>query len=164
MNKLNVFGFGYWPARHVFRNIKQFFKNCKYAWQRATKGYSDWDRWDLDVFYTELMIQSLKEFVDKAHGAPDPYFDHENDSIEPWKKYVYEIADHLDHSREESDYFTNKYDKIIEDPGFDKRTRSQRRYLLNCWRDQNEKNQKLRDQEFAKALDMIKEMHGAFWD
>lgn len=49
-NKLNVFHFGY-SHKFTLWNIKNFFRTLKWAWQRATKGYCDWDRWDLDFFY-----------------------------------------------------------------------------------------------------------------
>ena len=44
-NELNIFTGGYmpWYPRNWFDNIKHFFHTIKWGWQRATKGYSDYD-------------------------------------------------------------------------------------------------------------------------
>ena len=80
-NKLNIFTDGYipWYPRNWWFNIRHFFKTIKWGWQRATKGYSDYDTWDLDMYYSNLMIASLSQFRAKADGYPS-YMN----SIEEW--------------------------------------------------------------------------------
>ena len=71
-NKLNIFTNGYmpWYPRNLWYNIKHFFRTIKWGWQRATRGYSDYDIWDLDVYYSNIMIASLSQFRAEAIGYP----------------------------------------------------------------------------------------------
>lgn len=80
-NELNVFTNGYlpWYPRNWWSNIRYFFRTFKWAWQRATKGYSDQDTWDLDMYFSNLMIASLSQFRSEVQGFP-AYMD----SIEEW--------------------------------------------------------------------------------
>ena len=52
-NKLNLFTYGYYPGT-PFQNIKQFFRNIKFCFQRCIKGYCDKDVWDMDIYLTYL--------------------------------------------------------------------------------------------------------------
>jgi hypothetical protein len=71
-NELNIFTGGYrpWYPRNWWSNIRYFFRTIKWGWQRATKGYSDYDTWDLDVFYSRLMIASMSQFRAEVQGYP----------------------------------------------------------------------------------------------
>lgn len=78
MKDLNILKTGYIKGfRHIFHNIKQFFKNCKYAWQRATKGYSDLDLLDLESFYSSVISTSMQQFAEESNGCPGymPYYE-----------------------------------------------------------------------------------------
>jgi hypothetical protein len=87
-NELNIFTGGYmpWYPRNWWDNIKYFFRTIKWGWQRATRGYSDYDTWDLDVYYSNMMIASLSQFRAETRGYPG-YMD----NIEEW----YEILDKI---------------------------------------------------------------------
>ena len=80
-NKLNIFTGGYmpWYPRNWWKNICYFFRTIKWGWQRAIRGYSDYDTWDLDVYYSRMMIASLSQFRAETRGYPG-YMD----SIEEW--------------------------------------------------------------------------------
>ena len=67
-NELNVLSYGYRPFRfiNIPHNIKQFFRNIKYSWQRTTKGYCDADVWNLDLFYIKLISQTIKSFKEQS--------------------------------------------------------------------------------------------------
>jgi hypothetical protein len=80
-NELNLFTNGYmpWYPRNWWDNIKHFFRAIKLGWQRATKGYSDYDTWDLDIYYSRMMIASLSQFRAEVKGYP-AYME----SIEDW--------------------------------------------------------------------------------
>ena len=71
-NELNIFTGGYmpWYPRNWWENICYFFRTIKWGWQRATRGYSDYDTWDLDVYYSNMMIASLSQFRAEAMGYP----------------------------------------------------------------------------------------------
>lgn len=68
MSDLNIFKKGYHNWKCPIYNIRQFFRNCKYAWQRATKGYSDWDIWDLGTYYSDLISNSMTQFADETNS------------------------------------------------------------------------------------------------
>lgn len=73
MNKLNVFKLNFYSWRypdHWWRNIKMFARAFKMAYQRVTKGFCDWDRYDLDYYYANLIGDSLKEFAHKTNSYP----------------------------------------------------------------------------------------------
>lgn len=80
-NKLNLFANGYlpWYPRNWWDNIKGFFRATKWGWQRAIRGYSDYDTWDLDIYYSNMMIASLSQFRAEVMGYPG-YMD----DIEEW--------------------------------------------------------------------------------
>ena len=80
-NELNIFTGGYmpWYPRNWWPNIKHFFRTIKWGWQRAIRGYSDYDTWDLDVYYSYMMIASLSQFRAELQGYPG-YMN----SIEEW--------------------------------------------------------------------------------
>lgn len=65
---LNVFHFG--KEKTLSRKIKLFFKRIKWAIQRATKGYSDMDMWNLSTFYPQLLIDSLTEYRNGTECYP----------------------------------------------------------------------------------------------
>lgn len=103
MRDLNVFAYGFMPWRHPgnwVSNIRQFFRNLKYGWQRATKGYCDYDLWSLDSFYQRMFRDSLRDYTKCLHGAPIEFYDAENDSIDSWVDYVLSAAQHFENSIE----------------------------------------------------------------
>lgn len=113
-NKLNVFKFGFYEQswRHPLDSIWRFFRNCYYAWQRAVKGYCDWDLWDLDIFYRNLLIESLKVFKKRKCGYPS-----DMESEEEWDNYLDKMIEHFEKSKtwvEKDDEPDKPVDDIIE--------------------------------------------------
>ena len=72
-NYLDIFGESWFPKRHIIMNTKEFFRRCKYARQRAVRGYSDKDLVDLDRFLTHLMEEAIKDFNESKNSYPDRY-------------------------------------------------------------------------------------------
>ena len=111
MGTLNVFKLGYDPIHkhplNIFRNIRQFFRNIKWAWQRATRGYSDWDLWDLDMFYLDLLINSLRDF--KAHTLSCPEKD-DVQTLEDWQNVLESMILHFEHARDYEEIYPNPYE------------------------------------------------------
>ena len=85
MNYLNIFRNNYKFYRSPIRWIKTSLRNIKYAWQRAVKGYSDYDLYDLYGFYEHLFVESLRDFAHKTCSYPGvaPF-----ETCEKWKSYV----------------------------------------------------------------------------
>lgn len=74
MNKLNIVKMipvcpwrilSNWP-----RNFKYIARAFKMAYQRITKGFCDWDRYNLDYYYAALIGDSLKEFAHETCSYP----------------------------------------------------------------------------------------------
>lgn len=84
-----------YPGRwwEVWSALKWYVGNLKCAWQRAVRGYSDRDTWNLDEFYAKVFSGSLRSLAEIAHGCPDSFYDKENDSIEAWTEYLNDIAE-----------------------------------------------------------------------
>ena len=119
-NELNLFTNGYlpWYPCNWGDNIKHFFRAIKWGWQRATKGYSDYDTWNLDVYYSRIMIASLSQFRAETMGYPG-YMD----SIDEW----YEILDKIifllkqaneDEPLEEKNELAEWYEEYLETKNF----------------------------------------------
>ena len=92
---LNVFKMcAYSPWSYLpnwWSNIKQFFRHFKWAWQRAIKGYCDYDCFALDDYYLKLLPATLLSLAENSHGYPDKYGAFEN-----WQTKIREIATMLE--------------------------------------------------------------------
>lgn len=119
-NELNIFTGGYmpWYPRNWWSNIRYFFRTIKWGWQRATKGYSDYDTFDLDIYYSRLMIASLSQFRAETRGYPG-YMD----DIEEWYAILDKIIFLLkqaneDEQLEEKNELEEWYDEYLETKPF----------------------------------------------
>ena len=162
---LNVFRRGYykWRPSTFFSNIRHFFRTLKWGWQRATKGYCDSDLFDFDSFHTDLLIHALDEFAADLNGAPDQYFDHENDSTKPWKDYLHEIRDHLYNSVEENGVQKNEY----ADRFFNKKIQKNKKqwaYIKRQYFRREREIAEWQDNEFKKGMEMLVKVHRHLWD
>ncbi len=115
-NELNIFKGGYmpWYPYNWWSNIRYFFRTIKWGWQRATKGYSDYDTFDLDIYYSRLMIASLSQFRAETQGYPG-YMD----SIEEWYAILDKIIFLLkqaneDEPLEEKNELAEWYEEYLE--------------------------------------------------
>lgn len=113
MNKLNVFNTYYCPWKYPSnwsRNIRVFFRQFKWAYQRITRGYCDFDYWDLDHYLEELLHQSLKSLADNGISYPGTA---EFPTYEKWQEYLYELSNLFEKSQEE--YTEGDYKNAYED-------------------------------------------------
>ena len=147
---LNVFKIGY--TNDWIYNIGNFFRNLKRAWDRATKGYCDFDLWGWDNFHTELVIKSLEAFAKNLHGAPAEYFDEENNSVAPWEKYLEEIRTHLYNSVEDNHVQKNEYEWVWKKTLF--LNTKQGRYVKQKYWEREKEITKWREEEYKKGVEM----------
>lgn len=91
-----------WTFATLKVNIEGLARRCKWAYQRATKGFCDYDRYDLEQFYTRLLIASLKEFAAR-----------ELNSDKEWREKFNRIADRLEFTLKEPWKFKNPYEERI---------------------------------------------------
>ena len=97
--ELNVFKcityYGQNPFKKCWYGFKDKCRQLKWAYQRATRGYSDWDLWDLDSFYVQMFINSLREFAEKTNGYPSGI------TYEEWQELIRTIARCFEESQED---------------------------------------------------------------
>ena len=76
---------------NIFRRIGGFFNKVKYAKDRARKGFCDYDLWDMDIFFVDLIIRSLEEHKEYTCGYPDGKYS----SFEDWTNAIEEGIGHF---------------------------------------------------------------------
>lgn len=79
----------------LIKRIRLFFKRKQFAKERARKGYCRWDIWDLDTFFSALIVDALKEFIKHDQRCPTDVFSEltEEEAHEKWHKILQEIID-----------------------------------------------------------------------
>lgn len=66
----------YYPYRRLYylicpwKFVSQTFRNIKYAWQRATRGYCDYDRYSIDSWFFYTVEPMLREFKEHCYSHP----------------------------------------------------------------------------------------------
>lgn len=164
MKRLNVLKYGYLSWRRPIHNIGQFFRNIRYAYQRITKGYCDYDLWSLYNYYTVLFNSTLNELVDTTHGWPQS---DKFPEFEDWQKYIKDIAQHFQNSDEDYKYFLpNWFEKIAYDT-YTYTSSNDPKWLIilrDRWLEKSDEAYKAREQEKNIAFDMLKEVFFSLWD
>ena len=148
---MNIFSFGIYShnPRWWLHNIKQFFKNIKYAWQRATRGFSDPDCWEFDSYLSRIISGSLKTLDKNRHGFPiELYFQlGEEGGDKEWSKILSEISAKME-----------KYERLksSEYPPDN--------LPPEAIREWHENNQKEAENAWNGAIDLLKKWHNDMWD
>lgn len=92
-HELNVFKYDY-PNRFCLvtipKYITQFFRNIKWAYQRAVWGFCERDTFSLDAYYSYLLYYSLTHFANNLHTYPITFEDEKE-----WEKYLLNMAAHF---------------------------------------------------------------------
>ena len=115
---LNIWKNMMFPWRYPpnwIKNIKNFFRCIKWSYQRIVRGYSDYDVWDLDVYYTNIMVNSLRQLAKKHHGIPYEFEDSIDNDPDDWTIYLNKIADLLETAEQlEDEWEPDSYQANIE--------------------------------------------------
>ena len=101
MNKLNVFNTYWCPWKYPSNwpaNFRMFFRQFKWAYQRVTKGYCDFDYWDMDTHLSYLIPDMLERFIKDGHGYPG---NDEFPTPEAWNEYLQKTIDLFRYSQSE---------------------------------------------------------------
>ena len=91
--EMNILKVGYLPWRPInFKyNIRNFFRTIKWAKQRLTRGYSDWDVWDLYYYLGIVTANSLRHLANTTHSYPA-----QAGGYGQWKQILNEMADKIE--------------------------------------------------------------------
>lgn len=160
MSRLNVFKYQLRPwkyPRNWIPNIIRFFKNFRYAYDRATKGYCEFDLWELCSFYQELFYSTINAFSkSELHGAPvDLYDESLDDEAAPWKEYLTEMATHFYNSISTNEVQLNEYDTRVNFGLFQRPNTEEQQELREKWLAREEQIMLWQDSEFHKAMNMF---------
>ena len=169
MNNLNVFKTCWSPWKYPsnwIRNARVFFRQFKWAYQRVTRGFCDYDYWDLDTYLSELLAQSIKMLADKTHGYPGT---EEFPTYESWQQYLYKIVDLLRYSL--NDDMPNEFEEAWRKTWEDKdildvinHPTPEDKEITHKYLDKEYENELLQKKAQDEALDMIKHVYNSLWD
>ena len=86
---------------HPHKFVADIWRNMKWTWQRATRGWDDRVVWSIDHHLFEMMPQWLRKLKDTKHGTPIWCFDavgaNWNDEDYSYSENEYELAEkHFD--------------------------------------------------------------------
>lgn len=158
-NDLSVWKMGYFPWRfgNIIYNIKNFFRNFKFAWQRARYGYCDVDVWGLREHLLVLLRESLYKLANECHSYPPNYTDEEQ-----WEKELRQAAEdchYANFDNQPNEYADRYFEAIGKDlPNFDYVTLAQKAREVDA---NNIKDSVMRQE---RALAWIVEHFDHLWD
>ena len=167
MNKLNVFNQDWCPWRYPsnwIRNARLFCRQFKWAYQRITRGFCDFDYWDFDVYLIRVMAGGLKKLADETHGFPG---NEEFPTYTHWQQYLYKIVDLLELA--DNDELPNEYEEAwmrsFEEHNFDFNDRTpEHKEITDKYLAVENQNSEKREVALNEALDMIKHIFWHLWD
>ena len=177
-HELNVFKYDY-PCHFCLtaipKYITQFFRNIKWAYQRAVWGFCERDTFSLDNYYSHLLYYSLTYFADNLYGYPIEFKD-ENE----WEKYLHDMAAHFYNSIEGTPgvWTTEKIDRlwselqnmtevhnILEPPVFkDGYTQEDYDRVEKEWLNAEEEAFNFALSEAKEGFDMLVKVYPNLWD
>ena len=166
-NPLNVFEVDYSPWEYPSNwigNFRLFFRRYKWAYQRATKGYCDFDWWDLDTHLSMLMADTIEALAKNGHGYPGTK---EFPTPESWETYLLDIVNRLRFSfgelynKYEDEWVASWEDDFLG--SINKQTPEQKAiwekyHTVEC------ENEELKEKALNEALDMIRHIWHHLWD
>lgn len=169
----NIYKAGYlpWKPINFFYNIKNFFRTRKWAKQRAIRGFSDWDAWDLNLFYTKIIASSLRHFAEHTNSFPFQY------DYSEWQRAINELADLFDKVGIEPDSspevvaayakleaMYNQYRQVKGDTiSVDSDARGYEEAIAE-WRSAAQKSGEVRQATLCEALDKLYNYWFDLWD
>lgn len=166
---MNVFNNPYRFTRAPLKWTSYFFRSFKYAYQRATRGYCDYDAWELFSYCTHVISGCLHKLADDHCGHPMGIDDEE------WTKLLHETAIHLENSLKENDVFphpkTDEWCENIKRFSVEQFIQNNNRLVYDgndelgkAMREEQDELLNLRNAEKDMALDMLKEHWYDLWD
>ena len=166
MNKLNVFNTQWCPWKYPsnwIRNARLFFRQFKWAYQRMTRGFCDFDTWDLDNYLSQLLADSIRHLANTTHGYPGT---DEFSTYESWRDYLYKISDLLNYSLGE---LPNEYEEAwfakVKEKGLGHSDETpEEKEITDKYLNKEKENDNLKMQAQNEALKMIYHVYNMMWD
>lgn len=192
-NEWNVFRYSIFLWRNPlnwFHNIKQWFYNLRLAIERAKYGYCDSDVWNLNEYHVYLLSEMLNDLAADPHGFPDVLFpneqsaqwiskEEEEEYMQQWQKILRQMAEYFTNVRNYEQYKPNPYadrlfkkleetEEVYERPDgsmvYTHQEDNELRQLRDDWIRQRVAAMEWREEQYAKAMDMMKQWHNNLYD
>lgn len=151
----NVFTYCYYYKWwNIFKNITNFFRTLKFAWQRARYGFSSYDIWDFDDWFTRTIPAALRALKDNGCGYPMlEGFDQMTDEqcVEAWHNILDDIIESIEFSQKE---FYDEYPEFLKTP------------LKYCeaWREVQDKFTMEQRKKLKHGMDLLYQYMPNLWD
>ena len=143
-------------------NIKDFFRGFKYAYQRATKGYCDYDLFSISDWFLEMFPNMLKEFSDGTYSYP---WDMEE---KEWRKYLVEMREHFLNACKEyedsSPEARKEYDELYKDFPLELYNTKEREEKVKKYYKKVKEYDDYKQEELKKGMDMFQKRFWDLWD
>ena len=142
-------------------NIKDFFRGFKYTYQRATKGYCDYDLFSISDWFLEMFPNMLKEFSDGTYSYP---WDMEE---KEWGKYLVEMREHFLNAckdyEDSSPEAKKEHDELYKDFSFEFNAEERKEKIKEYYKKVKEYD-KYKQEELKKGMDMFQKRFWDLWD
>ena len=152
-----------WNVLHPIKYIKAVCRGFRAAWQRATKGFCDYDLWDLDSWLLQVLPDALDAFVKDNPSYPAWG---EMDTFEKWQNFLKNIASDLrdcaDIDGNSHNEYYEEYIKKFDDPNWNinsPSTELDKKYFARCKEIAEEQQIKM-ENAFAR---LAKWLHAIWW-
>ena len=169
MNNLNVFNTHYSPLKYPsnwIRNARVFFRQFKWAYQRVTRGFCDFDVWDFDTYLSQMMADGIEHLAKTSHSYPG---NEEFPTPESWEEYLMKIVALLRYSL--NDELPNEYREAWEKTWENKdicdainNKSPEDEVITKAFLDVEMQNENKKIAAQNEALDMIKHVYNHLWD
>ena len=172
MNPLNIFSTNDVTRWYQVFSPRRLLNQLKWSKQRITRGFSDYDVYDLDEFYLELFKQSIEHFRVTSHSYPNDMTE------EQWGTYLKEIVNHCrlssigEYENEYTKEYLEKCPVVFENEeetkeGWRKtklKKSPEHKELEDAWFKRHEEIEAEAKHHKKRALEMITERFDNLWD
>lgn len=89
-----------------WRVFKRFWRNVRAAWHRITRGYCDYDVWNIYDWFLTVMPPMLRQLANEGSSYPA-----DQESPQVWHDWLYKLAKNFEQCVEGA--IPNKYEHVF---------------------------------------------------
>jgi len=99
-----------WLYQRFIRSIRNVVRTPKWWYQRITRGYSDKDMWNADMYLAGIFAGVLDWYIRNSKGVPMVYADHDDPySTDIETMIIKRDSEYLNHISIFREYLNNGY-------------------------------------------------------
>lgn len=188
----SAFAFCMRPWRYPlnwFYNIRQWFYNWKFVFQRAKYGYCDIDVWNMTDYHTFLLGEMLLSLAENPTGFPMAMRaeipleeamteEQEASAMAEWKELLTRMGTHFLHAYDADKYNPNQFwddlSKKLKETQEIKHEKSsvivshradrELEWLREMYNRRQKEIMEWREDEYEKGMQLLKAWHDSLWD